>query len=268
VAVGLYSTVFNIFNTLLLFPFTDVFARVLARVGHSDAENVEDYSQARFLDPDKSGEPASGVPLVQQEMVRYTDAAKLFLSIARKEKLAPDDAAEHYAAIDVLNRDIRRYTAAMFKPDMPRRQTDLLASLIEEEDFTASLGETLYQIARRMERHEFSAAGRQTAMQILDQVSDAMNALSGSEFNAAVAEAARSQREQFLLATREHCLGATELTWEERGAILALLGSAERAFFLIERVDAERRSVPRTIATVRASDEPGLHGGMALAPGE
>lgn len=268
IAVGLYSTVFNIFNTLLLFPFTDVFARVLARIGHSDAEDVEDYSQARFLDPTKRNDMAGGVPLIQQEMVRYTDAAKLFLSIARKEKLAPDNAAEHYAAIDILNRDIRRYTAAMFRPNMPHREADLLASLIEEEDFTASLGETLYQVARRMERQEFSATGKEIAAQILDQVGAAMDALSATEFNAAASESARSARERFLLDTRERCLNAADLPWEERGAVLALLGSAERAFFLIERVDDERRSVPRTIATTRASDEPGMRGGMALAPGE
>lgn len=268
VAVGLYSTVFNIFNTLLLFPFTEVFARVLARIGHSDAEDVEDYSQARFLDASKSGELATGVPLVQQEMVRYTNAAKLFLATARQEKNAPTDASEHYAAIDILNRDIRRYTAAMFKPGLQHRQADLLASLIEEEDFTASLGETLYQIARRMERQEFSAGGREMAMQILDQVDIAMQALASQDFNAATAAAARAAREQFLLASRERCLGSDALSWEERGAVLALLGSAERAFFLIDRVDAERRSVPRTVASTSQPDRPGLSGDMALAPGE
>ena len=55
----------------------------------------------------------------------------------------PGAARDHQDALDVLSRDIRRYTAAMFKPDMPHAQADLLASLIEEEDFTASLGETL-----------------------------------------------------------------------------------------------------------------------------
>ena len=35
VAVGLYSTAFNIFNTALMFPFIGVFDRVLSRIGHS-----------------------------------------------------------------------------------------------------------------------------------------------------------------------------------------------------------------------------------------
>ena len=49
-----------------------------------------------------------------------------------------------------------------------------------------------------------------------------------------------------LLTLRERCLQlGAELPWAERGAILTLLGSAERAFYLIERIDAERRSVSR-----------------------
>jgi phosphate:Na+ symporter len=52
--------------------------------------------------------------------------------------------------------------------------------------------------------------------------------------------------QEFLLASRERCL-AGDLPWEERGAILELLGSAERAFFLIVRIEAERRSVPRAV---------------------
>jgi hypothetical protein len=44
----------------------------------------------------------------------------------RGDKLAPADAQTHYAAIDVLSPDIRRYTAAMFKPGMPYSQVDLL----------------------------------------------------------------------------------------------------------------------------------------------
>ena len=43
VAVGLYSTFFNVFNTLLLFPFIGVFERVLSRVGRTDDEDAEDY---------------------------------------------------------------------------------------------------------------------------------------------------------------------------------------------------------------------------------
>ena len=41
-----------------------------------------------------------------------------------------------------------------------------------------------------------------------------------------------------ILALRDRCLKlGAELPWAERGAILTLLGSAERAFYLIERID-------------------------------
>ena len=65
---------------------------------------------------------------------------------------------------------------------------------------------------------------------------------------------------------RERCLKAgADLPWAERGAILTLLGSAERAFFLIERIDAERRSVSRYVPEQAAAREaPGLGGAMPV----
>lgn len=266
VAVGLYSTAFNIFNTALLFPFIGVFERVLSRIGHSAIDGAEDYSQPRFLEAGKGGQLATGMPLVQQEMARYLEAAGLFLTLARKADLKPGDAKAHHTAVDVLNQDIRRYTAAMFKPDLPHRQSDLLASLIEEEDFTASLGESLYQTARRVERQEFSPVGRGLVNATIDQISEAMGTLAPAASSAAVAHT--EARQQFLLATRAQCLKPeAELPWEERGAILALLGSAERAFFLIDRIDAERKSVVREVPAARAADAPGFAGGLRPAPG-
>ena len=268
VAIGLYSTVFNIFNTLLLFPFVGVFERVLSRIGHTADDDVEDYSTTRFLDPNKGGDLVTGVPLVQQELARYMRACSLFIATARGDKTAPTDAQTHYVAIDVLSRDIRRYTAAMFKPGMPYSQVDLLASLIEEEDFSASLGETLYQVARRVERQPFSKAGRELIDLVVEQIQQDLRLV--TEQSPAV-PADIAERERFLLGARERCLrlGPDELSWEERGAILALLGSAERAFFLINRIDAERRSVPRKVSSTEESARPGLaHGDLVPAAGQ
>lgn len=244
VAVGVYSTGFNIFNTALLFPFVGVFERVLSRVGHSITDDIEDYSISRFLDRAKNDRLATGVPLVKQEMDRYLSAVKLFLAIARKQANAPSDAGDHHAAIDILSRDIRGYTAAMFKNDMPEREADLLASLIEEEDFTASLGETLYQVARRIERWQFAPAARELVDATVSQIEDMLQAvLVDAQHNGA------AEREQFLIETRSRTLQlGSDVSWPERGAVLELLGSAERAFFLIERIAAERRSVPRLVS--------------------
>ena len=264
VAVGLYSTSFNIFNTMLLFPFVGVFERVLSRIGHSSAEDVEDYSLTRFLNPRTTGELATGLPLVQQEMGRYAEAANLFLAIARKDRRAPSNPKDHQAALDILSRDIRRYSAAMFKPEMPHGEADLLASLIEEEDFSASLGETLYQVARRVGRREFSPAGREMVNGTLDLIAGAMRTIVPGGPDAVPPTA--DERQQFLLGTRERCLklGAA-LAWEERGAVLELLGSAERAFFLIDRIHAERKSVPRIVVAPVGEGVPAMPG-AGLSP--
>ena len=268
VAVGLYSTFFNIFNTLLLFPFVGVFERVLLKVGASAADEIEDFSQPRFLA--KAGDHAEAVRNIQNEIGRYLQAACLFLDIARDKPGAPDKIEEHYAAIDILNRDIRAYTSGMFTPEMTYGRADLVASLIEEEDFTASLGESLYQIARRVERQPFGEKGKELVETILTQVDEALSVIVPIGQDRAPATGLAEERNAGLLALRERCLRlGAELPWVERGAILALLGSAERAFFLIERIDAERRSVSREVR----AEAPATHarpieglGGVAPVP--
>lgn len=267
VAVGIFSTCFNIFNTLLLFPFINVFERVLARVGHNAVEDEEDYSQARYLDPNLVKDLPQGVSAIQRETVRYLEAAGLFLGLARGVPTAPADAKKHFASIDVLSRDIRNYTASMFDPNMAYPKADLVASLIEEEDWTASLGETLYQVARRVERTKFSPAGKELVDATLKEIADAMAAITPATANLPDVPAQAAPRLPILLTLRERCLKkGNELPWAERGAILTLLGSAERAFFLIERIDAERRSVSRAVVAEPVQAKPEAAGGLAAAP--
>ena len=144
VAVGLYSTAFNIFNTALMFPFVSLFDRFLSRIGHSSADDKEDYSQPRYLDPRRRKDFPTGVAAVQKESGALSRRRRRVPGDRpRRAEDAPDEVVAHYVALDVLSREIRGYTAAMLQPDMPPQQADLLASLVEEEDWTASLGETL-----------------------------------------------------------------------------------------------------------------------------
>jgi phosphate:Na+ symporter len=266
VAVGVYSTFFNIFNVLLLYPFVGVFERVLLRVGASAEDDIEDYSQPRFLSESAANAPATAVPAIQKETGRYLEAALKFLDIARGAKDAPEKVEEHYAAMDVLNREIRSYTSGLFKADLPYARVDMVASLIEEEDFTASLGEALFQIARRVERQPFGVEGRKLVDAMLDEVGTAMRAIVPLDQPDPTVSALAATRVDALAALRAQALRlGAELPWVERGAILALLGSAERAFFLIERIDAERKSVSRTVPAGTAEDASISAGGLTPA---
>ena len=264
VAVGVYSIGFNIFNTMLLFPFVRVFERVLSRIGHDASDEVEDYSFTRFLDPAKLGHVAAGIPLVRKEMSRFDEAAHAFVEIARNGKSAVRDAAEHAAAVDVLGREIRTYLAAMLQTGTSADEADLVASLIEEVDFAGSLGETLYQIARRVECRQFSLDGRTLVDATLDQIDATMRVIVGRD-GSQISMPTAADRQQFVLSTRRRSLEPeAALLPDERCAILVLLGSAERAFLLIDRIVAERRSVPR-VATV-PSEADALPGPPRLAP--
>ena len=266
VAIGLYSTFFNIFNVILLYPFVGVFEGVLMKVGASSLDDVEDYSVPRHLTAEAAAAPSTAVAAILAENERYLEGAMKFLDIARGKENAPEKVEEHYGQLDLLNREVRAYTSGQFKAEMPYERADLVASLIEEEDYTASLGEALYQIARRVERQPFGEKGRPLVDRMLDQVSDAMRI---------VADPASARRDNLSAEAAPRVAALNELRsealrlngslpWVERGAILALLGSAERAYFLIERIDAERRSVSRAVPA--AAEAPRGAGGFAAAP--
>ncbi|MGL5363290.1 MAG: Na/Pi cotransporter family protein [Bosea sp. (in: a-proteobacteria)] len=270
VAVGLYSTFFNVFNTLLLFPFVGVFDRVLSRVGRTDAEDIEDYSAPKYLDKALAGDLGKAVPAVQQETLRHLQAGALFLDIARGSKSAPADPGEHYVATDILSRDIRAYSASLFRDDMPPEQLDLVASLIEEADFTASLAESLHQVARRVKREKLSAPGQEIVDSALNELSRALQAILPDmgikvpSMPAGHVATVEDMRARLLMQ-------GPKLPSAERGAILALLGSVERAEILIKRIDSERKSVDRTIVAGRPSltkedASRGFGGGMSPVP--
>ena len=250
VAIGLYSTFFNIFNTLLLFPFVGVFERVLCRIGHDASEDIEDYSLPKYLAANLRGDMVGGVPALRKEIERHLGAGTVYLDIARGLPDAPKDPQPHYANLSNLSRDIGVFASTLLKPGQPYGQADLVASLIEEADFVESLGETLHQIALRVRSEEFSPAGRELVNGIVDRVSDTMRFVLPSQARTTLPVAAE-ERITGLAELRRRCLKLEELAPTERASLLAILGSAERAFLLIERLDSERRSVDREVVIER-----------------
>ncbi|WP_028602594.1 Na/Pi cotransporter family protein [Ottowia thiooxydans] len=244
-AVGLYSIGFNIFNTVLMFPFIGVFDRVLSRIG-SSRDDEEDYSLPRFLDRGALGDFNAGVANVSRELGRYTQGTSLLMTAARGDETALKNVGDHELALDTLSKEIRGYTAQLFKNDLTPHQTNLLASLIEEEDFSASLTETLSQITRRIERQLFSANGQAIVSAVLDIVEPAVK-------NGPQGVYLPQVHSGQIAALRERSLDAAQkLNWDERGAILTLLGSAERALNLVQRIADERQSVSRELDAGRA----------------
>ena len=275
VAVGLYSTFFNVFNVLLLFPFIGVFERVLSRVGRTDAEDIEDYSTPRFLDHKLANDFAQAVPAIQKETARHLQAGAMFLNIARGDKKAPSDPGEHYLATDILSRDIRGYTANLMKEDLPYEQLDLIASLIEEADFTAALTESLHQVARRVKREKFGADAKAIVDTAVSKLDVAMRAIlpDYGVADARMPAGHTSFPEVEELRANTLALGPNAGA-AERGTILALLGSIERAESLVRRIDAERKSVNRQNVLARARsrtdsrEQPMGHGDFSAVPAE
>jgi phosphate:Na+ symporter len=247
VAIGLYSTFFNIFNVLLLYPFIGVFERVLSRIGRDASEDVEDYSSPKHLTAEARKDPAQAQVAVQQEIARHVQASALFLDTARNVPTAPRVPAEHQVALDILNRDIRAFAASLFTSGLSARQVEQVASLIEEADIAAHLGEALHQVARRIQREEFTPEAKPIVEALLDGIAHKL-ALATPAGQGTAPQPPLEDDEALLSTLRQRTLGlGTTVPAAERGAILALLGSAERVFQAVDRLEAERRSVPRAV---------------------
>ena len=142
------------------------------------------------------------------------------------------------AAIDILSRDIRRYTAAMFEPDMPHAQADLLASLIEEGGFHGQPRRKLYQVARRLERQPFVPPDVSWSRRRSPGSSMPCGRCSDATAGPGAAPPASARR---LRSSWRHpralpgAGGRPALGGARRDS--ELLGSAERALFLIARID-------------------------------
>jgi phosphate:Na+ symporter len=276
VAVGLFSTAFNIFNTVLLFPFVGMFERVLSRIGRTAAEDIEDYSVPKYLKRELSSDFTNAVNAVQQEIMRHLNAGALFLGISRGAKTAPSDPGEHYVATDILSRDIRSFSSGLFKDSMPYEQQDLVGSLIEEADFSASLAESLHQVARRVKREKFSAPAQEVVTAALTRLEVKLRDIL-PDYGVPNAQVPAGHVK---FATVEDLRKKTLLLGQgvssgERGAILALLGSIERAELLIQRIDSERKSVNRAeviahaqAAKAKTDYRPDMGGGLSPQPAE
>lgn len=246
VAVGMFSIFFNIFNVLILFPFVNVFERVLRKIGHTADEDAEDYSVPKYLDRKALTDFSAAIPAMQAETLRALHAGTVFLDIARGKPGAPKEPGDHHQAVDSLSREIRSYSAHLFHEDLTREQMDLVASLIEEIDFTGSLTESLYQIARRVVREDFCEAGSAYVDEGLVGLERKLDALLLGPGRTTVP--AGHTRQADFEELRWRVIDAGNVPAGEKGAILALLGSVERACGLADRIAEERESVDRDIA--------------------
>jgi phosphate:Na+ symporter len=266
VAIGLFSTAFNVFNTALLFPFIGVFERVLMKIGADKAGAPEDYSAPKYLAADQLEDLSRAVPALQSELGRYMEGSALHLAAARGEATGPADLDKHREALDVLSRDIRGYAARLLTPNLSAGQADMVASMIEEADFAASVGESLAQVARRTKREEFGPEARVLVDEMLAHLAGEMAAFVPG---APMAAPRTASRDEALLGLRARCLALPgTVPAAQRGAILALLGSAERSLLLMARLEAERRSVPRVVRPTAAETAPRESGFGAAVPAE
>ena len=203
----------------------------------------------RFLDPRIGNDLSRAVPAIQRETGAIWRAATKFLAIARGERPRPPTFEEHYTATDILSREIRHYTAALFQPGMPYAQ----AESAREPDRGGGFQRQPRRDAlsdrppRRSARPSRAAAGSWSMPPRPGRRRAARDHLGRLGEQPTGRSVPRSGCRHRWRCASAACKPGAELPPVERGAILALLGSAERAFVLIERIDAERRSVARVV---------------------
>ena len=161
------------------------------------------------------------------------------------------------------------------KEDLPYEQLDLIASLIEEADFTAALTESLHQVTRRVKRETFGSHAQPIVTTALDKLDAALREIMPDHGIADPKLPAGHVTFPDVEELRAKTLAlGPNAGAGERSTILALLGSIERAEILIRRIDAERKSVNRQNILAKARiaketrEQPRDQGGFSPVPAE
>ena len=147
-------------------------------------------------------------------------------------------------SVDSLAREIRAYAAELFQGDLSRERMDLVASQIEEVDFTDSLNEQLHHIAARVKGEKFHPSGKVFIDEALERLDVAVDNLTAPT-EAQPRTPAGELRDIEFGDLRWRIIDSAEVPAGEKGALLALLGSIERVEGLADRIEAERASVDR-----------------------
>lgn len=239
-AVGVFSIAFNIFNTIALFPFIGVFERILLKVGAKDQADEEDYSLPRFLK--RRGKDFSHAATgVHRETLRHLQGSLGFINSAldRNPEL---NIGKLSSDLDTLNREIRLEASHLLTLQISSQEEEHLPSLISQADFSAGLSETLHQIARRCSREKFGERSKIVLTEVLRDLEARLQFNFPEIFDE---NSGVMRSDVSLIVARNRILRDDTLSSTEKGSLIAVLGSVERAEWLIIRIAAEHRSVER-----------------------
>lgn len=242
-AVAVFITTFNIFNTLMLFPWVSLAARGLNRLGRGLADALEDLSRPRFLFNKALLEPELALSLMDREMDRYRQALPGLLDgICRPEKTDGKAVVTLTKSLASLHREIIGFGERLCQKDLPAETAATVIDRLQVQEMSDVLMQRLQRILNTWNQTELSDASRKTAAHWIE----ALDALV-QEMAVAMGTPDRNSIEMLLKMTADqgpnleamrgrYVEDGARFTLHERRFLLSVLGLIEGSLWQLHRL--------------------------------
>jgi len=245
-AIAIFSTLFNIINTLILFPAVPLLVRAVTAMA-PDRPADEDIGRAQYIFPGATSEPGTALDLVEREQRRFVLQLPKYLEHARN---APSSTSctELHGSLTALAREIESFLTDLTERDLVSSHSARLMTRLHYQELISSLEANLHQLVMSIRSVPSSDAMRELAYgfvegldAILYSTIDAIDSDDPADIDTLVRMT--SDQGQVLQGMRETYLQRESgFTPTEKAAILHVTNVFERAVWIINRIGQLLRS--------------------------
>jgi len=150
VAIATFSTGFNVFNTLLLLPFSGTMARWLTRLVPSQ-DGEEDIALPRHIFHRALHDPDLALQLAGQEQLRYLRYIPRYFELARQSGADVRTAVTQLRnALDSLGRELDAFLSEMLAKELTGDQARHATQVLEQQYLLTGLQHGTHDFIRQL----------------------------------------------------------------------------------------------------------------------
>ena len=246
--VAIFSTAFNLINTLILFPAVPLLVRVVTALA-PDTPADQEIGRAHYIFPDAAKEPETALDLVEQEQRRLVRQLSKYMDHARSAAASSPSDTQLHLSVTALGREIESFLRELAEKDLLASQSARLLRLMQHQELISSLEANLNQLVTSIKTTPTSEAMRQLLHNfvealdvILSVTTDALESREPSDVETLVQ--ITSDQGQVMEKMRETYLQQESgFTPVEKSSILLMTNIFERTVWSINRMGRLLRSV-------------------------
>ena len=171
-AVAIFSTVFNVINTLILFPAVPLLVRLVTTLA-PDSPADKEIGRAQYIFPDAIKDPGTALDLVEKEQRRYVQQLPTYMEHARGGATASISSPQLHTSLSALGKELESFLRDLAEKNLVAPQSATLMTLMHHQELIITLESNLYQLVKLVQAAPASDAMRQltqTFVEALDVI--------------------------------------------------------------------------------------------------